>query len=127
MKNTLFKKRFIAGIFICMLFFLSTLPAIASAKPDKNDEDFIIKPGDGLSIGLMMVWGQIIYHGDEYVEGYLCYNVTPIDLWYLLIVPLRAEFEFYRITENPCYIFKGIFLFESVTKNHMFLCYFGIM
>jgi hypothetical protein len=117
----------ILGIFICMLFLFSTLPVVAGAELDKNNEEFILKPNDRLGLGLMMVWGRIIFHGEEYVDGYLCYNVTPIDAWFLLIAPMSDGFEFYRIIDNPCYIMKGVFLNDFITKNYMFLWYFGII
>ena len=128
MKNTLFNKRFIAGIFICMMFFLSTLPVTTSTKPDINNEELFSKPNEYIGLGLMMVWGQIIFNGEENVNGYMCYNITPINTWFLLIAyKLPPQFEFYRIIDNPCYLWKEVYTNGFITKNYMCLRYFGLM
>ena len=128
MPNKLFKKGLVVGIFICMLVLFSTVPVVASAELDKDNEELFLKPNDYIGLGLMMVWGQIIFNGEEYVNGYLCYNITPINTWHLLIAyKLPPMFEFYRIFNNPCYLWKEVFTNGFITKNYMCLWYFGLM
>jgi len=119
----------IIGIFICMLFLFSILPAIQGANPEKisekplqteNNSNYLI---NGLILGI--VYGKIVYNGEELRdEPYgMCYNVTPINVRIIVISYIFGqEFNIQKdgIYVNPLYISQNMW-HGFVGKHFLFL------
>jgi len=124
-------KKKIIGIFICLLFLFSTLPVVASADVDENNEEPLMKTDDNefqineFYFYFVIYYGKIVYNGEEYVDFpyyEICYNITPITLRGLGIVK-TYYYGFFpifgKVPFDPWFIPKSEF-HGFIGKNYIF-------
>ena len=125
-------KKKIVGIYICMLLIFSSLPLVSGVNLDKNIKELLLKTnGANYLINETMIfilYGRIVYNGEEIHNGYMCYNFTPINvilvgLWWTSDKGFFIRNE--KVTEDPCYIAQTDLIHGFVGKNYMFLLGFG--
>jgi len=124
-------KKELIGIFVCMLFLFSSLPAVQSTNIDNNKIEPVLKTNyTNNQWGFIYVayFGIIKNNGEEFREEPLwcmCYNVTPINARFIGIAYSKEvgfSIDNQKITDEPFYIPKdGIdWNLGFIGKNLMF-------
>ena len=88
-------------------------------------KDTISVSKNKVGIGFLLVWGIIIYHGEEKIGDQMYYNITPINVkWFQIILGLyNPGITFVRINDNPFYLWEGYFTdgFGFIRNRYIFL------